>query len=119
MNIEEYTRVSCGNWHIGWGYGNNNKIGKLSKKDGIYTWKGRSQGRHGQKYNHGAWVSFTVSEDSLKVIDSKGGYPDNKTLIDGVVALEQELKKAALKVQRRRIKKLPDATQTSFDLFTN
>ena len=53
--------VDCGDWWLGWGYGGNNKIGKLSLEDGVFTWKGHCQGRHGQvgsKYS----VQFKLTE---------------------------------------------------------
>lgn len=53
--------VSCGDWHLGWGY-IQNKIGKLSLDKDVFTWIGHCQGRHGQtgsKYT----VKFTLNEN--------------------------------------------------------
>lgn len=72
--------VDCGDWHLGWGYGGYDKIGRLTYKDGEFTWKGRSQGRHGQKWNSGAVLRFTLDEpnnpeSATTILETKGSYP--------------------------------------------
>ena len=77
MKANKNKSVSCGDWHLGWGFGGNDKIGKLSvNEDGVYTWKGSSQGRHGQKWNKGAYITFKLNDkDGVKVIESNGSHP--------------------------------------------
>ena len=66
--------TNCGDWHLGWGYGGSDKIGKLSTEDGVsFEWKGYSQGRHGQKWNSGASVKFHYNEDGEIVEDERNG----------------------------------------------
>lgn len=81
--------IECGDWHLGWGYGGNDKIGKLTvDHKGIFIWKGYSQGRHGGKWNYGAEVIFTLDDnDKVEVITSNGSYPVNSELIRGAKEL--------------------------------
>ena len=70
--------ISCGDWHLGWGYGGNDKIGRLSSDDGVnFTWKGSSQGRHGQKWNTGAKCTFKLGpNDKIEIYNTiKGSAP--------------------------------------------
>ena len=73
-------KVSCGDWHLGWGFGSDNKIGNLSieivKDCPInFVWRGSSQGRHGQKFNAGASERFILFPDKIKVVPIKGNAP--------------------------------------------
>ena len=75
-------KVNCGDWHLGWGFGGNDKIGNLAIIDkDTFLWKGRSQGRHGQKWNSGAWAKFERKENRLEVTEQKGSYPKYSELI--------------------------------------
>lgn len=47
---KKLTTVQCGDWHLGWGFGGNNNIGKLTLEGDTFTYKGERQGRHGQNY---------------------------------------------------------------------
>ena len=84
--------TDCGDWHLGWGFGGHNKVGKLRmidtpNKDGVATfeWKGRSQGRHGQKYNFGAFIRFTSNGTDIHAGDTiKGSAPVSGELLKGV-----------------------------------
>ena len=72
--------VNCGDWHLGWGFGGDNKVGKLYlNEDNTYTWKGHSQGRYGQVWNKGSYVNFKMVEGEpdfgIEVIKAQGGYP--------------------------------------------
>ena len=87
--------VSCGDWHLGWGYGGNDKIGRLSSDDGIsFTWKGSSQGRHGQQWNAGAKCTFTLGPndkiDNFETI--KGSSPKLEELIKSALELKAKIK---------------------------
>ena len=77
--------IQCGDWHLGWGFGYHNKIGKLSLDQNTFTWTGRCQGRHGQK---GAMysTSFRLTEyygeeprnyehDWIEYVDNNGSTP--------------------------------------------
>jgi hypothetical protein len=47
--MKKLLSIGCGDWHLGWGFAGDDKIGKLFlNDDGTYTWKGHRQGRHGQ-----------------------------------------------------------------------
>lgn len=89
------TKVSCGDWHKGWGFGGNDKIGKLEiiiQPDCPinFLWKGHSQGRHGQTWNKGARVRFMVIDDSLKLTEQKGSYPDYDQVLESANILLRE-----------------------------
>lgn len=75
----------CSDWHKGWGYGGHNKIGKLNIEISNpikFTWKGHSQGRHGQVSNRGARVEFTLIGGELRITNQKGSYPDYDQVTD-------------------------------------
>jgi len=87
---------NCNDWHLGWGYGGHDKIGKLTiatneKKIKIneFRWVGYSQGRHGQRWNKGANVIFSLIDNNtdIKVISSKGNYPEISELIKTAIGL--------------------------------
>ena len=78
------TQANCGDWHLGWGYSGNDKVGKLSKVDGNYLWEGHSQGRHGATWNYGAFLKFKVKGDDIEVIEYKGNYPRKSELLKGI-----------------------------------
>jgi hypothetical protein len=76
--------TSCGDWHLGWGY-INNKLGDLSLDEGVFTWKGHCQGRHGQKGSTYS-TSFKLTEwynedphnsehDWIEYVEKNGGLP--------------------------------------------
>ena len=95
--------TSCGDWHLGWGYGGNNKVGSLSLlDDDSYMWRGHSQGRHGQKSNKGAFLHFKLVNSELEVIDSKGYSPIKKEILDSVHRV-QRIKKYA--IQEAKVKR--------------
>jgi len=80
--------ISCGDWGLGWGSGGKNKIGKLKcEGENIFVWRGHSQGRHGQRWNKGAWVRFSVTQGKITIIDSSGQCPPWFILMEGVNGL--------------------------------
>jgi hypothetical protein len=84
--------ISCGDWHLGWGYGGNDKVGKLSTEDGeTFRWEGRSQGRHGGKWNLGANCTFTIDENGLNVTQQEGSIPRSSELYNGANRLIEKL----------------------------
>ena len=113
-------KTSCGDWHLGWGFGGHNKLGNLTLNDDeTFTWRGHSQGRHGQKSNLGAYLHFKLVNSNIEVIDSKGYSPIKKEILNAVDRV-QDIKKYAIrdaKIKRERtleldkIKKL-EAQQT-------
>lgn len=104
--------TSCGDWHLGWGLSGNDKIGKLSTEDKeTFTWKGWSQGRHGQKWNKGAEVVFTLDGDNLDIISQKGSIPRRTELLKGVKTLME------MKERKPRVKKVKSINnQTKLEL---
>lgn len=98
-------KTSCGDWHLGWGYGGNNKLGVLTLNDDeTFTWKGHSQGRHGRKWNKGAMLHFRLVNSEIEVIDSKGQSPIKKEILEAVNRV-QRIKKYAIrdaKIKRER-----------------
>lgn len=86
--------VGCGDWHLGWGFAGDDKIGKLSTQDGVtFTWKGHSQGRHGQKWNAGAKLVFTSDGEQItEIISQKGSHPRVSELLKSVNELSNKLK---------------------------
>lgn len=89
--------TSCGDWHLGWGYGGNNKLGNLTLlDDGSYKWEGHSQGRHGRKWNQGAFLHFKLVNAEIKVIDSKGQSPIKKEILEAVSRVDR-IKKYAIR----------------------
>lgn len=69
---------NCGDWHLGWGLGGHDKIGKLTLDPltNSFVWVGYSQGRHGGRWNRGAYIKFTVdSEGDIRNMGQKGGVP--------------------------------------------
>ena len=92
MKNTESFRVNCGDWHLGWGLSGNDKIGNLSRlRDGSYLWEGYSQGRHGQKWNRGAKLTFKVIDDNIEVISSVGNSPRVTEVLKSVEELERKL----------------------------
>ena len=77
--------VQCGDWHLGWGYGGHDKIGKLTLDpvNNSFIWKGSSQGRHGQKWNKGAYIVFTYNDGKITIVNSSGSHPVHSELIKG------------------------------------
>lgn len=87
--------INCGDWHLGWGFGGSDKIGRLSSEDGInFTWKGYSQGRHGQTWNKGAKCTFTLGKnnkfDSFETV--KGSCPRLTELLKSALELKAKFK---------------------------
>lgn len=112
--------VSCGDWHLGWGLGGKNKVGKLSTEDlKTFTWDGYSQGRHGQKSNSGAQFVFTLDKGSIVEVSRKGLIPLTSELLKSVESLKslaielerKELKSKATKA-RAEIKRIAQSNQT-------
>jgi hypothetical protein len=101
--------TSCGDWHLGWGLGGKNKLGKLIlNDDDTYLWKGHSQDRHGQKSNLGAYLHFRLVNLEIEVIDSKGYSPLKQEILSAVDRV-QMIKKQAIydaKMKRERTLKL-------------
>jgi hypothetical protein len=82
--------ISCGDWHLSWGF-STNKIGTLTMLGpNEFIWKGRSQGRHGQKWNTGAKLHFTVDADLNidQTIEEKGSYPRWSEVKKAIVELQ-------------------------------
>ncbi len=87
--------INCGDWHKGWGFGGNDKVGKLSIETLSdcpinFVWAGHSQGRHGQTWNRGAKVRFMVIDTGLKITERKGSYPDYDQVIKAANILLRE-----------------------------
>jgi len=99
--------VNCGDWGYGWGYGGNDKIGKLSQnEDNTFMWRGYSQGRHGQKWNMGAYFHFKMVEGEpdfgIEEIERKGGIPQLRALKQGVKDLIDLNIKEEIKANKAR-----------------
>lgn len=75
--------TQCGDWHLGWGFGGHDKIGKLTLDPMLdsFHWKGYSQGRHGNKWNSGARATFTYKDGEIEYLNSKGSIPVTSELI--------------------------------------
>lgn len=102
-------KMNCGDWHLGWGYGGHDKVGRLTDNgDGTFTWKGRSQGRHGSKWNYGAFVTFKLLDGEIEVIDSKGGYPVTKELVTCAEELTSKASRTSTS-RPRKVKSPPPA----------
>lgn len=87
----------CSDWQLGWGYGGNNKLGRLTlNEDNTYTWRGHSQGRHGRKWNKGAFLHFRLTKLEIEVIDSNGQSPIKSEILDAVSRVER-IKKYAIR----------------------
>lgn len=87
--------VGCGDWHLGWGLGGHNKVGKLSIEIVQYCpinfiWRGSSQGRHGQKFNPAATARFSVFGDKIKITNIKGSFPVYSEIIKSANILLRE-----------------------------
>lgn len=76
-------KTQCGDWHLGWGFGGHDKIGSLTLDplQNSFIWKGRSQGRHGQKWNAGAMAVLTYEDGKINILYQKGGIPVTSELI--------------------------------------
>jgi hypothetical protein len=62
-------QIFCSDWMRGWGYGGHDRIGKLYKnEDGSFTWRGRTEGRHGHTFQSKIITTFTVSNENEIVI---------------------------------------------------
>lgn len=83
-------KVSCGDWHLSWGFGTT-KIGNLYKlSDNIYLWKGHSQGRHGQVWNKGAYSTFSVKDNNINTIETNNlGFPKTSEVLKAVEELNK------------------------------
>lgn len=69
--------VGCGDWHLGWGFGGNDHLGKLSTEDNVnFTWTGHRQGRHGQKLRGKYTVTFTYTNEVITVTSDISDLPD-------------------------------------------
>lgn len=81
-------KTNCGDWHLGWGLGGNDKIGKLSLdvETMKFTWEGYSQGRHGQKWNKGANCVFVLCQEGADL---------ELTSVNGTIPRKEELLRSA------------------------
>ena len=96
------TSVNCGDWHLGWGYGGYNKIGKLrAEGDGIFLWKGYSQGRHGRTWNKGAFARFRMVDGRISILEQKGSMPIFQEVLNSLKELEAKIQQAEAKAFRR------------------
>jgi len=100
MSKKNTLTTGCGDWHLGWGFGGHDKLGKLEllPLSNTFMWRGYSQGRWGQKWNMGAFVNFTIDNstgiDRIAVISQKGGYPETAELIKSAnIILQQQMTK--------------------------
>ena len=85
---------NCSDWQLGWGFGGNDKLGKLTLDPltNEFIWKGYSEGRHGGIWNKGAFLRFTVLDNVITVIASEGSYPVQSELLksaDQILRLQQ------------------------------
>lgn len=78
MKKVEY--VGCSDWQLGWGYGYT-LIGKLYQKDkdGYYTWKGSSHGRHGQVWETGILCKFKWDDEDNCILEYVETNKSNRT----------------------------------------
>jgi hypothetical protein len=76
--------VPCSDWMLSWGLGTNH-LGKLSLKDGLFTWKGHCQGRHGQILQK----TFTVSWQDGTNLDEIGLNITRSELIKSINLLKK------------------------------
>lgn len=96
MSKKNLLKVNCGDWHLGWGLGSYNHIGKLELNPltNSFTWRGYSQGRHGSIWNREAYINFTVLDDVITKTGSKGSYPcDSELLIAANEILKNQMTK--------------------------
>ena len=93
--------IQCGDWHLGWGYGGHNHVGKLAISgdisanrpyDTVFKWSGSSLGRHGQSWNKGAECTFILTDDSIKVLNQKYTKPEISELRSGAIKLLKTIK---------------------------
>jgi hypothetical protein len=88
--------TGCSDWQLGWGLGGNDKLGRLTLEPltNEFVWKGYSQGRHGDIWNKGAFLRFTVQDDKITILGSKGNYPVQSELLKAVnITLQQQMTK--------------------------
>jgi hypothetical protein len=87
-------KTNCGDWHRGWGYSGHDKIGKLTKLDnGVsFSWNGYSQGRHGAKWNKGAFCCVDVVDGELIFTNQKGSIPVRSEIIKSIKELNPNIK---------------------------
>jgi hypothetical protein len=84
--------TGCGDWHLGWGYGYTT-FGKLTlNDDGTFTWKGSSQGRHGQKHWSDGLTHFKVSENGIEIITQKRSLPKHSEVYKAIMVLSPTTK---------------------------
>ncbi len=96
------TSVHCGDWHLGWGFGGYNKLGKLTaEQDGVFLWKGHSQGRHGQTWNKGAFARFRMVDGRISIIEQKGSMPIFQEILNSLRDLEAKMQQEQAKAFRR------------------
>lgn len=86
--------VNCGDWHLGWGFGGHDKVGKLSTENcKTFTWKGNSQGRHGNVWNRGAKAKLELVDGDVVVLEQQGSIPVRKELLKGIEELKAKFNK--------------------------
>ncbi len=96
-------KVSCSDWMHTWGMGTNH-VGtlELDTLNNQFIWKGQCCGRHGQQWNKGSKVIFTVTAEDMSkataeditIIEAKGTLPTySEVLISVNKLLEMQLQK--------------------------
>lgn len=80
--------VSCGDWHLSWGFGTTN-LGRLywNNVDKYYIYRGHNQGRHGQKWNLNKEIHFTIIDtNNVNIIwdNNKGSLPQYSELFKSI-----------------------------------
>jgi hypothetical protein len=86
-------KTDCGDWHRSWGIGTNH-IGtlELDEVNNQFIWKGHQQGRHGQQWNRGQVIHFTVNDDQINITYKKHDYsrlPQKEDVMAAVTTLHQ------------------------------
>lgn len=88
--------TQCNDWHLGWGFGGYDKIGKLTLDPltNTFIWKGFSQGRWGANWNRGSYLNFTVKDGIITKLGGKGCHPVQSELLKSVnTILQQQMTK--------------------------
>lgn len=84
--------TQCSDWHLGWGYGGQNALGKLYYiNDKEFEWKGTRQGRHGQKY--GKYEGKVFLDDEGKISSVEGSLPTHSEIYKAIEILLNEKQK--------------------------
>ena len=82
-------KTACCDWHLSWGYGGHNKVGKLFTSDfNTFRWEGKAVGRHGQVYQAKIETTFTLDENNDIVIINGDGLPVIKEILNAIETLK-------------------------------